>query len=205
MRALAPLVPYVTVGIGLHLLHSGWAAILGYHAGMCLFMWAGGGFRGSRRLARGWAWKEGLACTAFCATAGAVILLLWPLVGDPARPLAARLATLGLEGASWWAFAAYYVLVNPFLEEAYWRGWLASDARLPAPSDALFAGYHAVVLVLFVDWPWVAFAFACLLFPAWLWRRLSLRCGGLAIPAVSHLVADVSVIVAAIVICSRQA
>ncbi|MBW2260987.1 MAG: CPBP family intramembrane metalloprotease [Deltaproteobacteria bacterium] len=188
----------------MHLLHSGWAAILGYHAGMCLLLWAGGGWPGAVHLARGWAWKEGAACTALCAAAGPVILVLWPLAGAPVGPLGVRLASLGLQGASWWAFAAYYVLVNPFLEELYWRGWLAPASRHPAPVDALFAGYHAVVLVLFVDWPWVLFSFVCLLAPAWLWRRLSRRCGGLAVPAFSHLAADASVIAAAIVISSRM-
>lgn len=191
------------MGLGLHVLHSGWAAILGYHAGMCLLLWTCDGWPASGRLLGGWSWKEGAACTAFCTGAGAVILVLWPLAGDPSSPLAGRLADLGLEGASWWLFAAYYVLVNPFLEEIYWRGWLSTDSRLPAPIDGLFAGYHALVLVLFIGWPWVLVAFACLVAAAWLWRRLSKRCGGLAIPVISHLAADISVIAAAIVICSR--
>jgi membrane protease YdiL (CAAX protease family) len=191
------------VGVGLHVLHSGWAAILGYHAGMCVLLAAGGGWPEARRLLRGWTWGSGLACAAFGAAAGPLIHVLWPLAADPANPLAARLAGLGLQGASWWAFVAYYVLVNPFLEEAFWRGWLAPDLRRPAAVDALFAGYHAVVLVLFIDWPWILLALACLVTAAWLWRRLALRTGGLAIPAVSHLVADVSVIAAAIVLSSR--
>ncbi len=191
------------MGIGLHVLHSGWASILAYHAGMCLLMWAGGGWPAAEPLARGWTWKEGAACTAFCASVGPLIFLLWPLAADPAVPLRAVLAGLGLQGASWWGFAAYYVLVNPLLEEAFWRGWLASDARHPSAIDALFSGYHAAVLVLFVDWPWVLFAFACLATAAWLWRRIVMRRGGLAIPVVSHLVADVSVIAAAIVLSSR--
>jgi len=33
------------VGVGLHVLHSGWAAILGYHAGMGVLLAAGGGRR----------------------------------------------------------------------------------------------------------------------------------------------------------------
>ncbi len=191
------------MGIGLHLLHSGWAAILGYHAGMCLLLWAGGGWPSASRLARGWTWKEGTASAAFGAAAGPAILLLWPLAADPSNPLQERLAGLGLQGSAWWAFVAYYALVNPPLEEAFWRGWLRSPSRAPAPVDALFAGYHALVLPLFIGWPWVVLAFACLVGAAWLWRRLAQRCGGLAIPAVSHLVADVSVIAAAIVLSSR--
>jgi membrane protease YdiL (CAAX protease family) len=198
MRALAGWVPYLAVGVGLYMLHSGWAAMAGYHVLMVLFLWAGGGWSGIREILRGWSWKEGIPTCVVCGLAGPLLWMLWPVVSK--GPLAERLAAVGLEGASWWGFVVYYALVNPVLEELYWRGWLGSESRWPGREDVLFAGYHGIVLVLFVDWPWALLCFACLLTAAWLWRQLVKRHEGLAIPVISHFIADVGVVVFATVL-----
>jgi membrane protease YdiL (CAAX protease family) len=107
---------------------------------------------------------------------------------------------VGLEGGSWWAFVAWYVVANPLLEEIYWRGWLGSGSAAPVPNDVLFAGYHAVVLVLFIGWSWILVCFVTLVLAAWLWRRIAARTGGLAVCVAAHLVADASVIASAVIL-----
>jgi len=198
-RTLAPCAPYLAVGIGLHVARSAWAAMLGYHACMCLVLWAGGGWPEARRALRGWgAW--GIAVVLLCALAGPLLWLLWPLVG--AGPLVDTLARVGLGGRSFHAFAVYYILANPVLEEIYWRGWLAAPTRSPDATDALFAGYHALVLVLFIGWPWVLLCVACIACASWIWRRIARSTGGLLVPVIAHLAADVGVIAAALVLIS---
>ena len=87
--------------------------------------------------------------------------------------------------------------MNPVLEEWYWRGVLGSPSRMPTPNDAAFAGYHVLVLAVFVPWPWALAVAVVLVGAAWLWRQLVARHGGLVIPVVTHAVADLSVIVTA--------
>jgi hypothetical protein len=199
LRLVAPAVPYLAVLFGLYVLRSGWAAMLLYHAGMLV---VGFGLDGARRvpeLGRGGRAAPGIALGLIGLGAGPVLWLAWPLMGG-GTGLAATLAALGLGGASFVGFASYYTIVNPILEEWYWRGVLGSPSRAPTVGDAAFAGYHIVVLVAFVSWPWALGAAVTLMGAAWLWRQMASRQRGLAIPIVTHCVADLSVIVAAEII-----
>ena len=58
------------------------------------------------------------------------------------------------------------------------------------PNDFLFAGYHLLVLVLFLEWIWILPALGVLLAAGWFWRQLRRRQGGLLLPVVSHMAAD---------------
>ena len=107
-------------------------------------------------------------------------------------PEAERLAGLGIQAGMLLPLATYYCLVNPWLEEVIWRGRLGSGHPLPNRWDLAFAGYHALVLAQFVTLGWTLVAVAALAVVAWLWRRLSSRAGGLAMPAVAHATANVS-------------
>jgi membrane protease YdiL (CAAX protease family) len=198
--AFSPLLLYGAVIAGMYLFRSGWAAILGYHLAIVAVLASGGGFSQAGRLVRGWHWGFGAAATGACLFAGALIYWLWPLIALDGLEMGPRLAQLGLSGWSWVAFIASYSLVNPWLEELYWRGWYPSRLERPFISDLLFAGYHLFVLVLFVGVAWAGLAFLVLVTTARIWRALSQRCDGLLIPCVSHLAADISVIVAAVLL-----
>ena len=199
LRLVAPAVPYLAVLFGLYVLRSAWAAMLLYHAGMLV---VGIGLDGARRapeLVRGGGAAPGAILGLICLGAGPVLWLCWPMMRGAAG-LGAALADLGLARESFVAFAIGYALVNPILEEWYWRGVLGSPARAPTVGDAAFGGYHIVVLVAFVGWPWALGAAVILMGAGWLWRQISTRYGGLAIPVATHAVADLSVIVAAALI-----
>ncbi len=199
-RVLGAFLPYAGLLSGLLLVRSGWAAILGYHASMVVVLAAREG-RGLFRLAsRGFLAGKFACMSIACAAAGPLVWILWPVMRLPEPTLAEKLGALGLSGASWVGFVAYYGLVNPFLEEVYWRGWYAEDTWWPAPSDLLYTGYHAVVLLLFVEPPFVLLAVAVLLAAAWLWRQLARAAPGLLVPVCTHIVADVSIIAAAMVL-----
>jgi len=196
-RFLLPLIPYVAMLVGLHLLRSAWISFVLYH-GLILAVMLGRDDRSHwRSLRSGWHPGLGLGAVVFGLAGGGLLYLLAPLADVDAALLAPALDRLGLHGTSWRLFVAYHALVNPWFEEVFWRGKLGCDTRRPVFTDALFAGYHVLVLVLFLDWPWVVLSFAILTAAGWLWRQLRARCRGLLVPVVSHMAADASIMAVA--------
>ena len=189
------LIPYLSTFVGLHCLSNAWVAILLYHVGMLAvlinrsFAW--------RSLWQGWRNREGVFLVMLGASSGIIILVFsGPLLGDTSI-VAGRLNLLGLTGISWQAFSIYYCVANPILEEAFWRGFLGTSCSTVDRSDLFFAGYHILAVIFFVSLLISALSVLTLVLVAWIWRRQSLRHGGLAVPLVSHFAADLSIIVAA--------
>ncbi len=181
----------------MYLLRNALAAILLYHAGILVIVAATGRWSLVKELIAGWHALAALGLSLFGLLGGATIYVLSPLMGLDYARMTAVLAELGLVDVTWFAFIGYYCLVNPWLEELFWRGFLVRRERRPVPVDLLFAGYHALVVIWFVDWPWVMIAFFSLTTAAWLWRRTAHSTGGLLLPVISHFAADVGIIIAA--------
>jgi membrane protease YdiL (CAAX protease family) len=193
LRKLAPLLPYLLMSIGLLLLHNAWIALVSYHAGIVALLsvedqWP----RQPPALPKR---EIGLACGAviFGLLGGILLYFLWPLLGIP-RDLGTTLTRDGLGGGRWIWFIVYFSIVNPGLEEVYWRGYLGSASTAVVLNDFLFSGYHLVVLGQFLKLPWLLLAFLVLSAAAWLWRQVARLSGGLLLPVVSHFAADLTVI-----------
>jgi len=204
LARLSPLLLYAGIATGMYLLSSGWAAILGYHLAICVALFAGGGFRGARALVRGWSGRLGALLVAVCLISGALIAVLWPMIHLEGITMGASLERVKLGGWSWLAFIAYYSLVNAWLEELYWRGWYPTVVRRGFVADLLFAGYHVLVVALFIGWPWVVVSFVILAGTAFVWRLVARHKGGLALPVAAHMTADVSIIVAIAVLALSE-
>lgn len=202
MKRWAPLLPTVAVGIGMLVLRSGWTAIVLYHLGIALFLAAAPDRRRGLSLRGGSRWL-GLA-VPFAATGGLVLATGWPWFGGDAGSLARALAGLGLTGGAWTSFLIYYVLVNPWLEEIFWRGWLAPSTPRLHWHDFAFALYHALVLTFFLEPVWISLCFAVLVGAAWTWRWMVRAWGGLAGPIATHLAADVGIVAAAVWLLRRS-
>ena len=185
------LIPYLAMIVGLHLLGSAWVSFLIYHGLVLLVVWGDGELR--RDLVRGWQAKVGMAAIGFGIAGGVMMFMLAPYAGIDAVLINPVLAKLGLAGAGWLLFVIYHTFVNPWFEEILWRGKLGRDSRRPVVEDALFAGYHVLVLVLFLDVVWIALAFVVLTIAGWIWRQLRRQYGGLLLPVLSHLAADGSI------------
>lgn len=188
------LMPYVTVALGLYVFYSAWFAILAYHAGIILILWLARfsnptPFRVSISL-----WKIFLF-GILGLSAGLALFYLWPYV-FVSPGLTQTLEQWRLTRGTWPFFIGYSALVNPWLEELYWRGWLGSDTRILTPNDAFFAGFHLVILAPFVSLAWLAVVFIILTITAWLWRQVTRRANSLLPAALCHLVADVSILIA---------
>lgn len=192
-RIISPSVPYLTVSIGLLIFHSAWLAMLSYHAGMVVILsLSKTGFSSKRAFKCNNFWIP--LITALVGAGGGILLyILWPLFAVPDE-INAYLRSIGLSEGSWTAFLVYFILINPWLEEYYWRGYLGTDARGITLNDLLFSGYHLIVLAGYIEAVWLVVLFLGLVIGAWFWRQMNRLNGGLLASTASHIAADITVI-----------
>jgi len=191
---LAIVLPYAAVLLGLYVLRNAWAAILLYHVGMVTLLRLGGQEGLLRAVRQGWSAPAAVVIGIVFASGGLLLALLWGTISREHVDLAETLTSLHLSGLYWWVFVAYYVTVHPVLEEIFWRGYFPKVHRSPVVPDIAFAGYHVLVLCIFIKLPWVLVSFGVLLFASWSWRQLVARYSGLGVAIASHAAADLSVI-----------
>jgi membrane protease YdiL (CAAX protease family) len=101
---------------------------------------------------------------------------------------------MGLNSASWLPFIAYFSLVNPFVEEYFWRGVLGSNMKKFHIGDLVYASYHAMILWGRVHPFATLFAVIILVSAGWLWRQLFRKDHGLLAAVLGHMVADFSIL-----------
>ena len=190
------LLPFVSIAVGIYLLHSAWCAILFYHAGILFILIINGQRDIWHGVFSGWNSFSGIVMLLLVVGNGPLFILLWPFISLQPGILSESLFNLGLSGISLWIFAVWYAAVHPLLEEVFWRKYLLSSSRWPTLTDCAFAAYHILVLILFLRLPWVIVSFLVLTMTAFLWRRLAIRHRGLAIPIVSHVAAGISTLAA---------
>jgi membrane protease YdiL (CAAX protease family) len=195
IQLILGLVPYLTVTLGLFAFHNAWAAILTYHASIVVISLFSKPAVPLKQLVRSTNNKFLLLSVIVGASGGISLYLTWPWLSIPAD-INTYLDSIGLTNTAWPYFIAYYVLVNPLLEEYYWRGYLGNKAKRPILSDFLFAGYHLIVLAGNVGIIWLVVVFLVLSGAAWYWRQISRVTDGLLTAILSHLTADLTVILA---------
>ena len=110
--------------------------------------------------------------------------------------LPAQVASLGLDRSNWIPFIAYFALINPFIEEYFWRGFLGNNTTNSYISDFLYAGFHGLILVNKVQMGSIFFGLATLVIAGWLWRQMARKDGGLLAPVLGHMVADLGILTA---------
>ncbi|GAB4492860.1 MAG: hypothetical protein Fur0016_13170 [Anaerolineales bacterium] len=185
------ILPYFAVAFGILTLRSAWGALIGFHLGLLPLL-----LTNRERIHPLLALVSMHLVLPFALLGlmtGLGLWLTWPLTGIPSD-YPARVEALGLRKETWLLFIAYFTLVNPFLEETYWRGILGSESHLPQPVDFLFAGYHLVILALFA-WPsWVVIGFFILIGASWFWRQLARRAKSLLPAVLFHATADASIL-----------
>lgn len=186
------MLPYAAVYVGMVTLQSAWGALLGFHLALLPALTRNWAQAPLRLLPVSWRLTTLVALTGLVAGLG--LWWLWPSLGIQAD-YPARVAALGLSGFIWLPFMAYFTLVNPLLEEAYWRGLLGSPSYFLRPVDFLFAGYHLLILALFVHWPFLLLAVGILALASWFWRQVSRSTGSLLPVVLAHALADLSILV----------
>ncbi|MCP4199823.1 MAG: hypothetical protein GY762_21980 [Proteobacteria bacterium] len=193
LGVIAPVLIYGAIYLGMHVLRSGWAAILLYHAIACLILTVARGWSFAAKLLRGWSPGIGFGFVVVSLLVGVVVYAAWSVMQLAPGSIADTVESVGLRGPALIGFGIYYAVVNPVIEEVFWRGWYGANCRWPVVTDVLFAGYHVIVVVLFLNTIFMAVAFCVLIGAAWLWRLCVRRYDGLLIPFASHAVADVGI------------
>lgn len=186
------ILPYLAVAFGMMTLRSAWGALIGFHLGLIPLLLSN--WERTHPLLAPVSLSILLPVAFSGLVAGLGLWLVWPLTGIPAD-YPARVEALGLREDTWLPFIAYFTLVNPFLEETYWRGILGSDSRLPQAVDFLFAGYHVIIMALFAAPLWVLIGFFILAGAGWLWRQVSRQTQSLLPVVLFHALADWSILV----------
>lgn len=192
IKKLAPLTPYIGIIAGLYILKSAWLALLFYHILILIILYSEKELAQFLRLFKGGNFPSASLISLFGFGTGLLLYILWPSLGLQ-ETLDRGLALLGLSGVSFYIWSLYFFLINPFFEEAFWRGYLGTSKQSITLNDAFFAGYHVLVLVLFIPASWTILAFCCITLASWLWRQAVKKYHGLLLPVLSHLSADISI------------
>jgi membrane protease YdiL (CAAX protease family) len=189
---LLPILPYIAVVAGMHLFKNAWIALLGFHASILIML----------AIVHPGVPKWILISVLVCSTSGFGLYFLWNMLGIT-PDLSAQLATLGLRSpTSWLLFITYFSLVNPFIEEYFWRGYLGSNSKKLYLGDAVYAGYHGLILWGKVHPVMILLALIGLTSVGWFWRQISREDEGLLAAVLGHMVADFSILFVVYLMCT---
>ncbi len=204
VRILSLLIPYAAVLVGLNIFHCAWLALGLYHLGMLVIILLFGSTKELlKKFLKGWDAHWAVAMVVMPALIIPLFLIFWKYMRVGSVDLDSLLVDFGLKGWLWGGFMIYFSTVQPLIEELFWRGHLLGKHQLLCVEDFAFAGYHILVLAWFLSWPWLLLAFVSLVLVALIWRHLAIRLSGLAVPLVSHITADVSIIAIAYLLRSQ--
>ena len=190
----ASILPYLAVWAGLFFLNNAWAALLGFHIAVLSAMAVIRPDIPVNILFKSRSPKWIIASVLFCGTSGIGLYFLWDWF-DVTQNLPAQLRSMGLTASSWPLFIAYFSLVNPFIEEYFWRGVLGSNSVKLYIGDVIYAAYHALILWGRVPPFSILFAVLAVTFAGWFWRQISREDGGLLAPALGHMAADFTILI----------
>ncbi len=191
-KVISLLIPYATIGIGLFIFHSAWLAIFGYHIGIASVILVSRKRIPVKRLFKSNNYKTPVIMSVIGASGGVLLYVLWPFLAVPSN-IGSYTQSIGITEQTWSLFIAYYVLVNPVLEEYFWRGLLGNNSNWITANDLFFSGYHVLVLAGKMGAVWLLVVFLLLSLSAWFWRQVNKFSEGLLPSVVSHVTADISV------------
>jgi hypothetical protein len=192
MKWFFPILAYLALWAGLFWLHSTWAALLVFHAVLVIFLLIHKPNIPIALLFKSKNIKWIILSPLLCGSSGIILCFLWPILGI-AKDLPTQLQFLGLTSFTWPAFIAYFSLVNPLIEEYFWRGFWGSNSKNLYISDPVYAGYHALVLWGKVHPFSIVFAVILLTIIGWSWRQIAREDDGLLAPVLGHMAADFSI------------
>jgi len=196
MKWLTTVLPYLAVGLGMFWFRNAWAALLGFHLAIILSLLIAGSSVPLRTLFQSTNFRWVLLSLAFSGSGGLILYLFWSTLGITSD-LSGHVGSLGLNSSNWIAFIAYFSLVNPFIEEYFWRGYLGSPAKGPYLSDFIYAGFHALILVGNVPAGSIVFSLIVLVLAGWFWRQVARQDNGLLAPVLGHIAVDFTILVVA--------
>ena len=198
---LTPILPYLAVWMGFFCFPNAWAALIGFHAAIVISIWVTRTAIPVNTLFRSKNFRWILVSVLIGSSSGIGLYFLWNIFGV-ASDLPAQLRSIGLTSSAWPIFIVYFVLVNPFIEEYFWRSILASGTKQLYFIDLIYAGYHAMILWGKVHPLSIVFAVLILTLAGWFWRQVARRDNGLLAPVLGHMAADLSILLTVCWMCT---
>lgn len=195
MKWFTPVFPYLAVGIGLFWFQNAWIALIVFHFAIVIALLLAKANIPVKNLFRSNQTRWLALCILLSGSSGISLYLFWKYFGV-VPDLSARLEAYGLTKSNWPAFIAYFVLVNPFIEEYFWRGYLGSSTKRLFLSDFTYAGFHALVLIGKVRTSAIIYSLIVLILAGWFWRQIAREDQGLLAPVLGHMAADFTILVA---------
>lgn len=195
MKWLTPLLPYLAVAIGLFWVGNAFWALFGFHAAILLSLLLGRSSFPVRTLFESKKIRWVALSILLCGSSGISLYFLWSYFGV-SEDLPRLVEGFGLRRSTWPLFITYFVLVNPFFEEYFWRGYLGSPTKRLYPSDFLYAGFHALILMGKIPFSAVLFSLIVLTLAGWFWRQLARADQGLLASVLGHMAADFTILMA---------
>lgn len=187
--------PYLAVLLWLFYFKNAFVSVLLYHLLLFICILGINGKKAIQLLASGFDRKTSWLCLGGLLPT-IVILMVWPIAKVESVDIADLFELVGLSKIAFCVFAFYACLVNPFLEESFWRGCFQPTLKRPAFIDLFFGGYHAIIVIPVLKLPFVILTFALMACVSWIFRNIYRLAGGLAIPLGIHIIADIAILAA---------
>lgn len=193
MKWLTPMLPYLAVAIGLFWVQNAFLTLLGFHFAILLPILLARSSLPIKILFRSNDIRWVVLSILLCGSSGIFLYFFWSYFGI-ASDLRADIESYGLTRFAWPLFITYFVLINPLIEEYFWRGYLGSPARGLYPSDFLYAGFHTLILMNKMPIGAIIYGLGVLILAGWFWRQLARIDGGLLAPVLGHMAADFTIL-----------
>ena len=195
MKWIAPVFVYIAVAVGLFMFRTAWSSLLAFHIAIIISLLIAKPNIPLSILITGKDIKWILLSVLLCGSSGITLYLLWDRFGI-ANDLAVHVKAIGLNASMWIPFIIYFTLVNPFVEEYFWRGYLGSKTTNFYPSDFFYAGFHGLILLNKVPVSMIIYSLALLVLAGWFWRQIARANGGLIAAVLGHMAADFTILMA---------
>ncbi len=176
------------MAVGILLLKSGWAALLIYHGLIVLALSVN-----QERISLSMLFK-GFSICLFLFMLAIAVGLYFVLSGYAVSKGFVGEKVSALAGSCGPLFVVYLLIINPPLEELFWRELFATKTKYFSPGDILFGCFHFPILLLFLTPMKLPIGFLMIATGGWGWRQMRNRYGGLLLPWIGHLFADLMLV-----------
>ena len=187
-QVLKLLAPYFAVAVFWCVFSNAWLALIAYH--VQILLWS----RKSNIIIGRPSTKRIMLLALPTALAGPLVYLLLPYITHVS--LSVWLAKYHLSGISLLMMIPYFGIIHPCLEQIHWSSLHDSTPF----SHIMFEVYHMLVLYSLLTLPWLILCFIVLLTASYIWQYMTRQTGSLALPVLSHVLADFGVVLAAWII-----
>ena len=195
MKWFTPILVYLAVGIGLFWVQHAFLALLGFHVAIIVSLLFARSHTPIKILFRSRNIRWVLLSLFLCGSSGVFLYFFWSAFGITGD-LSVHVRALGLTPTTWPLFITYFVLVNPLVEEYFWRGFLGSPTRNVHASDFLYSGFHGLILLGKMQTSAILYSLIVLVGAGWFWRQIGREDGGLLAPVLGHMAADFTLLMA---------